>query len=477
MKFPDMPRDGVPVIKTVTELINYVRASRITGVVGGRIKTTTGGTTIDIPTASKTAVAVKPNPFDVSLSVGGTVETPTYSVRVTDGWVNERIPGVNDPVTNASAVHKPHNILWGADGASQTPVKAATDRRSFPITVGQQVSVVVYVDAQGAIALPSGSTEAGPTKIAIESEDFKSIHYVPPRPIDSDVGIAGEYHYKLAVLKAADGTHSAPWLEIFLAGSHLDHFRDLPILDNLAGAGTDIGRVFKEYNKETNTYEFRAINTSSGQLTASETEDGIELTGNGEGDTLTVTIGDDSPIDILTWVDGLVTAHADFSIPAPITADDIFASGAHPWKCTAGVSDVIAVAEGKVLGITNGSGGGPFYFNYKTYVGGNVTVTANGWIYMVVSGSTDELIDDVGGDFGDLAGVSSSGVAQATRSYNPSSVTVLFSASNPDTVTGGGSGEIYIPIAEVALAGGVASVVDQVITHNPLLPIERASSI
>jgi len=219
----------------------------------------------------------KPNPFDVSLIVGGTTEAPTYKVSVWDGWVNERIGGVYDPATNATAVHKPHNILWGSDAVSPA---VATDRRTFDITVGQQVSVLVNVAAEGNIELPSGSTAAGPTEIAIEAEDEKSIHYVPPRPVDSDTGAAGVYHYKLAVLRAADATHSGPWLEYFLAGSHLDHFAELPILDNAGGAADNKGRVFKEYKKDANTYIFRVLDATAGELTIEESEDGVSIRGN-----------------------------------------------------------------------------------------------------------------------------------------------------------------------------------------------------
>jgi hypothetical protein len=234
-----------------------------------------------------------------------------------DGCINERIPGVQDPPVNATAVRKPWNILWGAD---TTPPQLATDRRTFPITIGQQVSVLVNVAAEGNIELPAGApgTTLGPIEIAVEEEDEKSIHYVPPRPVDYDEGAAGVYHYKLAVLRDKDATHSGPWLELFLAGSHLSHFAELPILDNLTGAAEDIGRVFKEYDPETNTYQFRAIDTSEGELVITENEDGLALRGNSKDGTLTITIEGESPVTALTWVDGLVDQEGttDIAIPA-----------------------------------------------------------------------------------------------------------------------------------------------------------------
>jgi len=144
---------------------------------GGNINHVFGSTILD-PAKVRRATN-KPNPFDVTLITGGTAEAPTYKVRVWDGWINERIPGVNDPATNATAVHKPWNILWGADGASRDPVKLATDHREFPISIGQQVAVLVNVSAEGNVALPDGSTAEGPTEITVEEEDENSIHWVP----------------------------------------------------------------------------------------------------------------------------------------------------------------------------------------------------------------------------------------------------------------------------------------------------------
>ena len=48
MKFPALPQKGKPVEDTVRDLINYVRASRIINVSGGKIKTSPNGTTIEV---------------------------------------------------------------------------------------------------------------------------------------------------------------------------------------------------------------------------------------------------------------------------------------------------------------------------------------------------------------------------------------------------------------------------------------------
>jgi len=53
MKIPDMPRDGVLVETTIREIINFIRASKITNVIGGKLKSSTSGTTIELLPSAK----------------------------------------------------------------------------------------------------------------------------------------------------------------------------------------------------------------------------------------------------------------------------------------------------------------------------------------------------------------------------------------------------------------------------------------
>jgi hypothetical protein len=55
----------------------------------------------------------------------------------------------------------------------------------------------------------------------------------------------------------------------------------------------------------------------------------------------------------------------------------------------------------------------------------------------------------------------------------PTSVSVKFSAEDPDSVDDGTGDEVWIPIAEVGIIDGVAVVVTQILTHNPMIPIEE----
>lgn len=48
MKFPSLPRKGRSVQEDVTDIIHYLRSSRITNIIGGKLKTSANGTTIEV---------------------------------------------------------------------------------------------------------------------------------------------------------------------------------------------------------------------------------------------------------------------------------------------------------------------------------------------------------------------------------------------------------------------------------------------
>jgi hypothetical protein len=171
---------------------------------------------------------------------------------VQDGWVNERSPL---STSNVTFVHKPGNIL--TDGV----------RTRFPISIGDQISLVVHVDSSG--GLDSGSGD--PTELAITEEDEASTHYDPPVG-DETAGSGGTYYYKLGVLRDADASHASPWIENFLAGSHVDHFRELPKFKK-AGGSYDI---FKEFDSTVGQYKTRGLTAGDG-ITITETSTALEF--------------------------------------------------------------------------------------------------------------------------------------------------------------------------------------------------------
>lgn len=175
-------------------------------------------------------------PFDITVFNGS---GGSYEVTVQDGWVNERSPISSGNVTYC---HKPGNIM------------TAGERTRFSIGIGDQVSLVVNVDENGGI----DSTGGDPVEIAITNEDTASTHYDPP--VAADTGSGGVYYYKLGVLRDADATHPTPWIERFLAGSHVSHFRELPRFKKKAGTYD----IFKEFDASAGEYKTKGLTAGEG---------------------------------------------------------------------------------------------------------------------------------------------------------------------------------------------------------------------
>lgn len=202
------------------------------------------------------AIQPKPLPFDLTLYAAG---GGSYEVTVQDGWVNERSPISSGNVTFC---HKPGNIL------------TAGERTRFSIGIDDQISLVVHVDENGGL----DSTGGDPVEIAITSEDQASTHY-DPRIADETSGSGGTYYYKLGVLRDADADHPFPWIERFLAGSHVDHFRELPRFKKIAGTYD----IFKEFDSAAGQYKTKGLTAG----------DGIDIVDNNQSLEFKLDYGDD----------------------------------------------------------------------------------------------------------------------------------------------------------------------------------------
>jgi len=230
----------------------------------------------------------KPNPFEVTLFK----ESSTWKVTIADGYVNERIPGGTG---DAIAIHFPENI------------KDGDDRAKFTVADGQQVSLIVEVDEDGEIN-PEGADDA--VRVTIETIDETSTHF-EPKIGDASTGVAGVYHYKLATIEEGD-TPGILELKPYLAGSHISHFRELPKLINTPSASaTNVGRIVKEYDKESNEYRFRSIAKGDGQLRVDEDGDNVTVRGNAKGLIIRYQVEGESAQDVAEFEDGLTTTGAD----------------------------------------------------------------------------------------------------------------------------------------------------------------------
>jgi hypothetical protein len=135
----------------------------------------------------------------------------------------------------------------------------------------------------------------------------------------------------------------------------------------------------------------------------------------------------------------------------------------HPWRASSAGASSVNISAGCALGVRSPGTSRPWYCTYVQYAGGAVTIGATGFVYAVIEVDTT-LIGP---------GVVVSGTDILSRTMTPTSVSVKFSAEDPDSVDDGTGDEVWIPIAEVGITDGVAVVVTQILTHNPMIPIEE----
>ena len=229
-----------------------------------------------------------PPPFDLQLLVDDSGEEPAYKVTIAPGIVQERVPG-NVP---ALIEYQANNI--GLIGAP---------RAEFAIVVGQQISLVVNVRAVGTIGADGGDAVTA----VIEGENPDSVHYIPPCADDAE-GVPGAYHYKLGVLRASPVEGEPPYLEQWLAGSHIDHFQDVTRLDNTSNAvSADSARVVKKYDADTNRYLIRFLTKHpDSQMQIVEQPDAMQVRGSAIDGSLIFTDCEDNEVARLEWLDGYI---------------------------------------------------------------------------------------------------------------------------------------------------------------------------
>lgn len=222
----------------------------------------------------------------------------SYSVAVIPGYVNER---VTNPTGGALAKHTPTNML----DAGKLKFNA--------IGSDQQVSIKVSVNEGGQI---QGVDGGDAVSLVIEAKDTDSTHFYPPCG-DDQTGQKGTYHYCLGYL-------TGDTFKNVLGGSHLDHWQDIPTIDNTTTEATDgLGRVVKEYKNTEDKFLVRTIKQrdSSPQVKIKELDESIEVTGNSLSGKLFLVQGETyeggEPEQLMTWEDGLVTS-GDNTITIPL---------------------------------------------------------------------------------------------------------------------------------------------------------------
>jgi hypothetical protein len=135
--------------------------------------------------------------------------------------------------------------------------------------------------------------------------------------------------------------------------------------------------------------------------------------------------------------------------------------GSHPFKVSPNGDDTVSVAPGNVIDFSTSSNGlydgTAVTGDFTAYAGGDVTITADGTVYLVITYDNTNLISQEPSVLADFA----------------LSVTSLAVEFDPTLSIN----QLSIPIAEVTFADNVASVSNQILTHNPILQLGFTESV
>jgi len=415
------------------------KSNQIQPGVGYRVTQTPGGTTV-----SQIRKRPKPQKFPPLWGTLTWVDSDPF-LYMELGFVFARKNGTGDAVSEIEITGLP---------TPDDPLAVALD---------DKISVKVTIGADGiATAAEINKSATWPTSLA-------------PVLIGGDNTSGAEGEHYVRVLEIIDDP-VYPGLTVIKQRNtgHIDHFQPTLSDNTISGYSTGLGgRILKLWNAALGRFDLRGVKKGKGQLTHTEEADEVEIRGNLKKGKITYTIDGGSPIDLgVNWNDGLMMVGADEEDPDdPVAATEynipMTTTGSHPWKATNLGTAFIAIAAGKIMGIRDSGTPGdyPWNFRYVSYGASTVEVTsATGWIYAIIPTTQRSIFED-------------GAINTITASQDPDSVTVVFDAADPDTVAVASANEICIPIAEVALAAGIATVVDQVLTHNPMLTIETAISM
>jgi hypothetical protein len=140
----------------------------------------------------------------------------------------------------------------------------------------------------------------------------------------------------------------------------------------------------------------------------------------------------------------------------------------HPWKVSSAGSSSVTVADGKIMGLRENPTPttGPWYAVAVSFAESDVSISGAGWVYAVIDTEKNLVFEDET----PIPGAEDHYLVVNART--PTSVAARFSSSPPDSVSGGSTNQIWIPIAEVDIEDGAAVVVEQYLTHNPILFFE-----
>ena len=298
---PPMPAHGFSVLTWCKTMWNFVRAIRPRAGSGITLIETSSGTIIcanpvkhpeQMGPFTPIFRAISTDPLDLS--------TYTYKVKVNRGYVVDHVTGGSSGFDALAT--------WICSNQYETDGTL----HEFSIMDGQAVYVSVTVDASGAISACA---------IYIGTQSEVSSHYVPAVG-DDTYGSGGTYLYKLADFNL-DSNHCFD-IKLCLAGDHVPHYRDLPIIKKGVDGGEDI---FQKYDPGADRYTTYGLapSTATGQIPVTLTKEaglikfGVPksditalITGSGGTGALKVVIyGTGTTHTLMEWTNGIITSAGD----------------------------------------------------------------------------------------------------------------------------------------------------------------------
>lgn len=161
MNIPTNPLKGEPVISKITEIIRFIRASRITSVVGGHLRETPNGTVLTIKPGSGGGSSSASGPFLLS--------TSTIDGDLT--WkVSQNKSSVMDGTNGAAIDLGPAGVDWGGGSI----------KFGIPTTITATKFIVLEADVDADLVITHW------TLAAVDEADADEVRFTTTPPIYQD---------------------------------------------------------------------------------------------------------------------------------------------------------------------------------------------------------------------------------------------------------------------------------------------------
>jgi hypothetical protein len=348
MRLPKKPQSLKDLPEFCNSVIEYLRMVRIGNVVGGRVSQTTSGTTITINQQ------VSPK-YEKSLRV------PFLT------FIRESIDEEDQQVFLLSMVDG-YIITRSNTGDAAGLLVVDNIPTDLEVAEGDKIYCEIEEDGLGnAVSATIGKDVEWPESVAPELEGG-----------DSD-GSGGYRYIRIAEVIAPEGQRLKT--SQLLTG-HIDHFQP-GFIDNLNSEYPtgDGGNFLARYDN--GAWQLRSVIKGKGQLLINEEADEVEIRGNQKKAKITYQIGDNSPVDLVEFVDGLIIDGADEEDPEEPVEAQVFN---------------IPIPEG-------GEGGAGIHFSFKTVKAGIV--------------EEDQTYDVTGGKVIDVTADAFTSIASASLIADP----------------------------------------------------------